>query len=106
MTKRNKQILTGILIITVLLSIGMYRRYHFEQLMSTDTTETYGIFDEFVDEAKSCDRSYFNYYVKGKKYEFHECGQFEELTKGDTVLIKYSNIDNSEAQLINTKYRR
>ena len=94
--------------ITIGTTIGVFYENKKKKLLSTNTKVTHGYLTKRINVARSCNESYYYYYIKiiSLKFEIWECGLKPFLEIGDTVLIKYSLEDPSVAKVIDFKFMK
>ncbi|WP_417265161.1 hypothetical protein [Brumimicrobium sp.] len=105
--KNNKRFIILILIFIIIgTTIGVFYENKKKKLLSTNTKVTHGYLTKRINVARSCNESYYYYYIKNNKFEIWECGLKPFLEIGDTVLIKYSLEAPSVAKVIDFKFMK
>lgn len=89
-------------IVTVSIIVGTYNKNQRNALLNGDTSTTYAVFDKTVVFPNTGPVSYFHFKLGNIIFESDHIGRFKGLSKGDSVLIKYSVEDPNVFEVVDT----
>lgn len=107
--KKRELIFTiSFIIFFVIVIIYKVVRYYNEELLLKQTKQTTAVIIEIRNGSavKSTATASYYYHVNKIKYNCEESKNFNDLDKGDTVLIKYSIREPSIARVVDKYYMR
>lgn len=90
----------------ILLLISLIRNYYNERALEGETGKCIAILIDIRsgEGVRQTATGTYKYLVNGRKYEYEENRNFNDLSIGDTVLIEYSIEDPSVARVVDKYY--
>lgn len=102
----RKRLIFFLSILAISIISGMYIKHRRQSLLEGETATTYAIYDRTVVFTNTGPVSHFRFKVGYTVIESDHIGRFKGLSKGDSVLIKYSVEDPNVFEVVDSEFNK